>query len=188
MVNHEGSSIPNYFRLSLPFVNTNELGLQDLSLGSQWLQSGFVPMKSEEIMLAAVEKGISKGTCHTHSLTFHESQKRRWGTYLLEAWRLLQEVHQSVRQKTVGKKIILKNGVPRPRIPTKPWRCQHSYPAALGGPTVCWDGEGKTAAGFSGKVRIWNTARRQGKTQEHTQSFNYFMGIIIHKGNKINSA
>lgn len=34
-------------------------------------------------MLAVLQKGISKGT--GHSLTFHESQKRRWGIYLLEA-------------------------------------------------------------------------------------------------------
>lgn len=148
MADHEGSSIPNYFQLSLPFVNTNELGLQDLSLGSQWLQSKFVPIKSEEMMLAAVEKDIFKGTGHVHSLTFHESQKRRWGIYLLEASRLLQEVHQSVRQKAVEKRLFPKV-VPHPRIPTKPWRCQHRYPAALGGPSVCWAGEGKTAAGFS---------------------------------------
>lgn len=153
MVDHEGSSIPNYFQLSLPFVNTNELGLQDLSLGSQWLQSGFVPIKSEEMMLAAVEKDIFKGTGHVHSLTFHESQKRRWGIYLLEASRLLQEVHQSVRQKAVEKWLFPKV-VPHPRIPTKAWRCWHRYPAALGGPTVCWAGEGKGAAGFSGRQVI----------------------------------
>lgn len=73
-------------------------------------------------MLAAVAKDIFKGTGHVHSLTFHESQKRRWGIYLLEASRLLQEVHQSVRQKEVEKRLF-PNMVPHPRIPTKPWRC-----------------------------------------------------------------
>lgn len=108
MVDHEGSSIPKYFQLSLPLVNTDELGLQDLCLDSQWLQWGFVPIKSEEMMLATVEKDIFKGTGHVHSLTFHESQKRRWGIYLLEASQLLQEVHQSVRQKAVEKRLFPK--------------------------------------------------------------------------------
>lgn len=51
------------------------------------------------MLLAAVEDDIFKGKDRVHSLTFHESRKRRWGIYLLEASRLLQGVHQSVRQK-----------------------------------------------------------------------------------------
>lgn len=43
-------------------------------------------------------------------------------------------------------------------------------------------------AGHTKSAYDWNTAGRQQKTQEHTQSFNDFMGIIIHKGNKIKSA
>lgn len=49
--------------------------------------------------LAAGEEDIFKGKDHVHSLTFHESRKRRWGIYLPEASQLLQGVHQSVRQK-----------------------------------------------------------------------------------------
>lgn len=152
MAEHEGSSIPNYSQLSLPFVNTNGLGWQDLSLGSQWLQSGYVPMKSEEMVLAVLQKGISKGT--GHSLTFRESQKRRWGIYLLEAWQLLQEVHQSARQKAVEKRLF-------PKVMSL-IQASHQAMEVLAevscspGRSHCVLGrEGKAAAGFSGKVSLW---------------------------------
>lgn len=54
-----------------------------------------------EATSAEVEDDILNGKDLVCSLTFRESQKRRWGIYLLEASRLLRGVHQSVRQKWI---------------------------------------------------------------------------------------
>lgn len=86
-------------------------------------------------MLARAEDDIFKREDHAHSLTFHESQKRRWGIYLLEVSQLLRGVHQSVRQKNGEKKRLLSNVV----FLVQGSLTSHGSASAgiLGGPTMC---------------------------------------------------
>jgi len=142
--------------------------------------------------LAAVEEDIFKGKDCVHSLTFHESQKRRWGICLLEASRLLQGVHQSVRQK--WKKHYSQMWCPSSKNPYQamavlvqvsrtPGR-SHSV-LGWGREDGCWVFR---QAGHTKSAYDRTTTGRQQKTKEQTKSLNDFMGIIIHKGSKIKSA
>lgn len=142
-----------------------------------------VPIKSVEMASAAMEEVIFKGKGHVHSLTFHESQKRIWGIYLLEASQLLQGVHQSVRQK--WKKDYSLTWCPSPKNPYQVMEVllQVSYPRVRKQRRLLFQ------AGRSHRASIWQKHYREvTKDQGADRKFYDFMGIIVHKGNKIKLA